>query len=424
METHPKTIRSQIRVTILVGLAIAAALSASGQAVAPEISIWVESYSSLRPSVAFNITHEEFLVVWTNIQGPTTDDIYARRVNMDGSLGTWFSVVSSADQAHTRPDLAYNHLREEYLVAWEYEYGVGDTDVLGSLVSWSGSSVGTPFPISSAVDIQGDLDVAFNPNDDEYLVVYENNWAGGILDVDAQRVDGDGSLLSWANVASDSVIHRFSPRVAFSPELGRYIIAYMYIAQGSGRVTVACKTAPSDLAGVSTDWEYEIAPHPAHDAVNPAVAASPEGFLALFSFPFDPRARRVAADGNPQGPDTGYPVGDQTSLAYSNPMRAHGVSRADAVGVVAAWNVFNGSDWDIYTQALSPFSDRVLSSTYPVAVGGASDVLVDIACAPWGTCLVVYQSDGDIFGRIIRYGIFGDGFDETGNTSRWSLTWP
>ena len=179
MDALSKKLRSQFQVTILIGLVTVVAVSASGQAVGPEIPIWSDvGVNSSRPSVAFNILHEEFLVVWQNVQAPNTRDVYARRVNMDGSLSTWFSVVSSVNETHWNPDVAFNHLRDEYLVVWYYEYGIDDLDILGSLVSWNGSSIGTPFPVASAADYQMRPDVVFNPSVDEYLVVYENKWAG------------------------------------------------------------------------------------------------------------------------------------------------------------------------------------------------------------------------------------------------------
>jgi hypothetical protein len=38
--------------------------------------------------------------------------------------------------------------------------------------------------------------------------------------------------------------------------------------------------------------------------------------------------------------------------------------------------------------------------------------------------LVVYNKDDDIAGRILRLDIFGDGFDDTGDPSRWSTVIP
>jgi len=187
----------------------------AGQAVGPEIPIWVDSVKSFNPAVAFNIIHEEFLVVWYNEQGPNTWDVFARRVGLDGTLGTWFSVATGAGQKHSRPVVAYNPLLDEYLVVWVTETAVEDDDLWGSIVTWNGSNVGARFPINTAVDRQTEPALAINPNAGEYLVVYTNYWAGGYADVAAQRVTGNGTLLSWANVATSPSVWRFAPSVAF-----------------------------------------------------------------------------------------------------------------------------------------------------------------------------------------------------------------
>lgn len=419
MRLKAAAIRSTAQVVTIVTTAMAVASLGSAQGVGPEIPIWVGSTDSYRPSVAFNIAHEEFLVVWHNLQGPNTIDIYARRVNMDGSLGTWFAVVSGPMEFHVDPSLAFNNLRDEYLVAWEFLTPSGDLDILGSLVSWNGSSVGSPFVISGAVDLQVNPEVAFNPNADEFLVVYGNLWAGGLTDIAAQRVDGLGSLLSWATIASDAVFDRHTHTVAFSPEQNRYSIGYMVDRVSYLDVFVAGKTAPADLAGVSIAAEHVIANDPVDNSSNPAVAASADGFVALFDVGVNPRARRLAPDGVPLGPDGGFPVGQQNSLGIGSPQRANSVARADAVGSVAAWHQYSAVSRDVFAQAISPNSDRVLSPTFVLADSAADEGLVDIDCSPWGICLVVYQKDKDVVGRIVRLQVSGDDF-ESGDLSAWS----
>jgi hypothetical protein len=101
------------------------------------------------------------------------------------------------------------------------------------------------------------------------------------------------------------------------------------------------------------------------------------------------------------------------------------VARADAVGYVSAWENFGANYTQIYAQAISPNSDRILGPRYgyAVATGSSWNSTPDIACAPWGTCLVVWESDNDIVGRLMQLHIFGDPF-ESGTTSAWSAVVP
>jgi hypothetical protein len=406
-------------------IALGSAVPATAQAVGAEIPIWVDPAGSYEPRVAFNVVHEEFLVVWYNVQGPNTWDVFARRVNLDGSLGTWFAVVSAAGELHGYPSVAFNPSRDEYLVTWHYEYALDDFDILGSLVSWNGGTIGAPFAIRFDPDGQVLPDVVYNPNHDEYLVVYQNNWAGGLQDVAAQRIDGDGSLLSWANIASSPGLDRYAVGAAFSPELDTYVLGYACDPGNPSAIELCGKLAASDLAGVSAEPEITFVSDPVDGVWNPTVAAFADGFIAQFNLASQPRARRVAADGTPLGPDDGFQVGDQISSGSIHPTRANALARADAVGYVAAWNLFSpAGDGNVYAQAVAPGFDGVSSSTLTVAAGAASEERIDIACAPWGTCLVVYFSDFDIAGRIVRLDVFADGYDETGDTGRWSITVP
>ena len=413
--------RVAARAVVMVIVMTAAAGVVSAQAVGPEIPIWVGAVESHDPVVAFDIIHEEFLVVWYNTQGPNTEDIYARRVNMDGSLSTWFSVVSATGEYHGSPAVAYSEVRDEYLVAWNYEYAAGDFDILGSLISWNGSSIGTPFTINNDLDNQDEPDVAFNPNDDEYLVVYGNSWIGGLRDIAAQRVDGGGSLLSWANIATSSGAGRYSARVVFSPEQNTYLIGYTRDAGGTAGIDVAGKIAAPDLAGVSIALEITIVDDSVDAAINPAVGATAEGFIAQYNLPVYPRARRLAADGTPLVLEPVFLLG--VSLGITYPSRANAVARADAVGFVSAQQRFGPNYGQVYAQVISPSSDKILSRTFAVAVDHVWNGEVDIDCAPWGTCLIVYQSDTDIVGKIIRLNLFGDDF-EVGDTRHWSGVLP
>jgi hypothetical protein len=59
------------------------------------VNLWVsDTVDNLEPAVAYNPRHDEYLVVWYNVQGPATWDVYAQRVKGDGTLGTWFTVAA------------------------------------------------------------------------------------------------------------------------------------------------------------------------------------------------------------------------------------------------------------------------------------------------------------------------------------------
>ena len=76
-------------------------------------------------------------------------------------------------------------------------------------------------------------DIAYNSLHNEYLVVWENVWPGGHRDVYAQRISGDGRLLSWFAVASNTN-KQMNPSVAYDPIHDRYLVVFAYDYYGNG----------------------------------------------------------------------------------------------------------------------------------------------------------------------------------------------
>jgi hypothetical protein len=96
-----------------------------------------------RPAVAHNWQHHEYLVIWHN-QWPGNRDIYAQRVSEDGALvGPWFAVSAGAgDRFH--PTVAYNATNDEYLVIWQYEVSSGVYEVWGRRITWNAANLHLP----------------------------------------------------------------------------------------------------------------------------------------------------------------------------------------------------------------------------------------------------------------------------------------
>ncbi|MFQ6000499.1 MAG: hypothetical protein ACE5LG_02390, partial [Anaerolineae bacterium] len=81
-------------------------LAPAAPLLSPFINIWTgDAIDNLNPAVAYNSLHDEYLVVWENDRGATRD-IYARRVGSDGTVKSWFSVVSNANKWNWLPDVA------------------------------------------------------------------------------------------------------------------------------------------------------------------------------------------------------------------------------------------------------------------------------------------------------------------------------
>lgn len=92
-----------------------------GAWVSQEFPIRVEPGKQWFPSVAYNSHDDEYLVVYSNLWPGGMEDIAAQRVRaVDGVLKSWANVATGAGEDRSRPDVAYNPERNEYLIAYVF----------------------------------------------------------------------------------------------------------------------------------------------------------------------------------------------------------------------------------------------------------------------------------------------------------------
>jgi hypothetical protein len=364
----------------------------------PFVTIWEDSVDNLEPAVAYNNEHDEYLVVWYTKQGPNTWDIWARRVGSDGTLKSWFNVATGVGK-RWEPAVAYSPVRHEYLIVYTYEVGASDYDLYATRVKWDGSWKSAEFVIVAPLGIQWTPAVANNSQDDEYLVVYANVWASGVHDIAGQRVDGDGTLLSWRNIASSATDLRSVPDVAYNAARNEYLIAYSYM-QGSilTQNDIYGKIASANLGELSPQ-EIHICDNN-RDQGRPAVAAGPDEYLVAWldgvfgSGQDDVFARRLSGDGGvPLGPPEGFPIAQFGSASCFWPDVAYG----PVYGYVVTWHSWNTTYLeDVYANYVRSGQDQVSGLPFGMNGGmGSSQRNAAVACTPSGEFLVATEDNLD-----------------------------
>ncbi len=364
----------------------------------PFITIWEDGLGNYEPAVAYNGLHDEYLVVWYTKQGPNTWDIWARRVGSDGSLKSWFNVATGVGK-RWEPAVAYSPVQDEYLVVYTFEAGASDYDLLATRVKWDGSWKSAEFVIVAPLGIQWTPSVAYNSQNDEYLVVYANVWASGTHDIAAQRVDGNGTLLSWRNIASSATDLRSVPDVAYNAARNEYLIAYSYM-QGSilTQSDIRGKVASASMGDLSPQ-EIIICDNN-RDQSRLAVAAGPDEYLVAWldgvfgSGQDDVFARRLSGDGGvPLGPPDGFPVAQFGPDSCFSPDAAYG----PVYGYVVTWHSWNATYLeDVYANYVQPGHDQVSGLPFGMNGGmGSSQRNAAVACTSAGEFLVATEDDLD-----------------------------
>lgn len=363
------------------------------------IDIWIDNVDNLEPAVAYNSNHDEYLVVWYNDQGGGMWDIYARRVAGDGTLLSNFTIATNAGKKNWQPDVAYNPVQDEYLIVYTYEVSVTDYDVWGRLVKWNGADLGDPryaeFSINNESGIQRNPAVAYSSHNNEYLVVYDNWWSSSLHDVDARRVDKDGIPLGGAsgvNIATGVGELRHWPDVAYNEARNEYLIVYGYGPSNNGGIRG--KVASANLGTLGS--EIHICEDFHYDQDFPAVAAGPDEYLVVWedgdwsTNNYDIFARRVNGDGS-QGPSGGFAIdGVGDGNLHVNPAVAYGAG----YGYLVAWRYYEGgSNQNIYGRYVMPGQDSAAGEEFAIDGDSGSQRYPAVACNSSGDCLVVEEDN-------------------------------
>jgi len=202
-------------------------VNADGSMSGTDFPISIPSENQLVPVVAYNSTDNQFLVVWGDKRDQDTNsgDIYARMVNGNGTMdGYEFPISTTSNANQISPAVAYDPNSNQYLVVWEHS--VYDTDIYGRLVNADQSFVGPEFPISSGSDDQSDPAVAFDASSNRFLVAWSDSygWDG----IHAQLVSADGSMdgekLELATGKGDF----FYPDTVLNPSTKQFLVVWRH----------------------------------------------------------------------------------------------------------------------------------------------------------------------------------------------------
>lgn len=165
------------------------------------------------PAVAYNATDDEFMVVWSGDTLPSEDEIWAQRINASNGalIGNVIRVSDMGPTGSTTfdafvPSIAWNSTDNEYLVVWSGDDDTGglingENEIFGQRLSSTGAPIGADdFRISFVGGTGGaafdafDADVAYNSNDNLYLVAWSGDSLDGEDEIQGQIVSANGTL--------------------------------------------------------------------------------------------------------------------------------------------------------------------------------------------------------------------------------------
>ena len=204
------------------------------------------------PAVAYNPTHDEFLVVWRAGDWGSLR-ISGIRVDSQGfPIGSSFFISDGSLNQHAE-DLAYDPVEDRYLVIWTEDYTVTDHDIYARFIPWDGPSDSlSSFPVINTTADQYSPSLTYNPVDEQFLVVWaerpEGNQTSGSVSGLLFETDGEAStgILPFASSGQENI---WEPKVAWNDPFEQYLVVYAKGYQTAAiRVNSSGVTIGSEIA--------------------------------------------------------------------------------------------------------------------------------------------------------------------------------
>lgn len=177
------------------------------------------------PAVAYDSVNQRFLVVWSDLRGGISYDIYGQLVNANGTLNGESFSISTDNNHQTHPSLAYDSTNQRFLVVFTNYSASTDYDIYGQLVNADGILTGANFAISEAIKTQYKVDVAYDNAHQRFLVVWED-FRGSTYDIYGQYVNVNGTLSDSNFVISDAANDQRNPKVSYNFNFANFLVAF------------------------------------------------------------------------------------------------------------------------------------------------------------------------------------------------------
>ena len=358
------------------------------------------SLDDLSPATAYNTLRHEYFVVWQAPAGGGNGGVYGQRVDLNGNLVGGMIPIDTVG-VNWAPAVAYNSKWDEYLVVYTHNaISSGDYDVYARVVTGAGGVGGltlidTAFPTKQSYPA-----VAYNSQDDNYLIVYQSETSADFYVIRGQSRAADMSLLVPRTTFPSGKTSRQNADVAYNQTRGQYLVVYDRRNNSERHGDILGQLVAQNLGFVG--GELRICTDPHLDQYQPAVAAGPDEFLVVWS------------DGNGDNPPTNYNIygsrvrGDGSlpggasnrgsPIAYdgTNNRFAADLAYADGWGYFVAWHYYSGlaSGWDIWGNHWVPGLDQPAGAEFVLDNSPHDQYSPAVACQPGGDCFFADEDYG------------------------------
>lgn len=186
-----------------------------------------ESPSSYQ--IAHNPSSNTYLLVYNSQDSRFAlgkASIFGRLLTGNGlPSGATFEVSAPPDGAtgDFRPGVAYNSQDNNFMVVWNRAFPTFNNQITGVLISAAGAPEGADFRVNTIDGFKADPSIAYNPDDNEFIVAWRNNFEPPRFQIvnavgDTQIVE-DRDLGTAGNFSSGT-------RSAYNPVNQEYLVVF------------------------------------------------------------------------------------------------------------------------------------------------------------------------------------------------------
>jgi hypothetical protein len=206
------------------------------------------------PATAYDPELNRYLVVYQDVQYGDLEYsyyIYGQFVRLDGALAGDPFPISEAGNSRHGPSIARAY-DGRFLVVWDADDPVTTVKIVGQFLYPDGTLDGSNFVISDAISFKVRPKVASSPDYGRFLVVWDDdrNWETSGTDIFGQLVADDGTLAETASDVNFAVTNapesQYEASVAYDSTNGRFMVVWLDYRD----------LANSDVYGqlVNADW--------------------------------------------------------------------------------------------------------------------------------------------------------------------------
>jgi hypothetical protein len=203
------------------------------------------------PDVACNSAEDNFFVVWAAVPGEESKAadyfISGQKISSSGeALGAPVAVLKTQDIVML-PRVLYNPNKNQYLVI--YCRGENYFNIRGVILDAGGKAVGEHFKVTDVPANQFHYTMAFNSRRNQFLITY-NDFRDDVSTAYGVIIDDAGAVVKKEFAISNAVGHQVNPVVCYNPADDTYLVNWEdFRAHGNSLEPLGTLEVMTDIYG-------------------------------------------------------------------------------------------------------------------------------------------------------------------------------